>query len=107
MASSAIGGFLEDAMGCLVIALALLGISPRVLIFGIWLFTDFFSKSFESVFLPLLGFLFLPWTTLWCAFVWHNGGTFSLFEIIILIVCVATDVGSGSAAASNATPVTE
>jgi len=81
-------------MGCLI----LLGISsivtPRVILFLTWLFSDYLSHSFETRFLPFIGFLFLPWTTLWCAYTWHNGGTFNILDIIILMICISADGGS-------------
>ena len=43
--------------------------SPRLAIFLVWLFDrDRMSAAFDSFWIPLLGFLFLPWTTLaWAA----------------------------------------
>jgi hypothetical protein len=50
-------------MGCLIALLAL-G-SPRLAMGAVWLFTDRVSLAFDnSVVVPLLGFLFLPWTAL-------------------------------------------
>lgn len=66
------------------------GISPRFIMFLIWLLSDYFERAFEGVLLPLLGFIFLPWTTLWCAYAFNNGG-FDLFRYIVLIVCVLID----------------
>lgn len=49
-------------MGCLVAIIAL--VSPRLAVFLMWLFTDRLKIAFDSGFAGLLGFLFLPWTTL-------------------------------------------
>jgi len=53
--------------GCIVAFAALL--SPRFAIFLVWLFDrDRMSGAFDSFWIPVLGFLFLPWTTLaWAA----------------------------------------
>ena len=39
-------------------------ISPRLAIFLLWIFTDRNTLAFESGWIAILGFLFLPWTTL-------------------------------------------
>lgn len=49
-------------MGCLV--LILLGISPRAGVIAIWLISDWVERAFNDGFiLPILGIIFLPWTT--------------------------------------------
>jgi hypothetical protein len=48
-------------MGCLV--LILLGISPRLGVVALWLFSDWVERAFDGVLLPILGIIFLPWTT--------------------------------------------
>ena len=49
-------------MGCLVALIAL--VSPRLAVFLLWLFTDRMRIAFDSGLIALLGFFFLPWTTL-------------------------------------------
>ena len=58
-------------MGCLVALLAL--ISPRLALVGLWLFGDLLDRAFDSWVVPVLGFLFLPWTTLGYAVMWIAG----------------------------------
>ena len=48
--------------GCIVALVAFF--SPRLAIFLVWLFTDRMGIAFNSFWIALLGFLFLPWTTL-------------------------------------------
>lgn len=49
-------------MGCLF--LILIGVSPRMGVGALWLFTDWIDRAFnERVLLPILGIIFLPWTT--------------------------------------------
>jgi hypothetical protein len=51
------------AMGCLFLLIALL--SPRLGIIVLWAFTDYVQRAFDNNwFWPLLGLIFLPWTTL-------------------------------------------
>ncbi|MEA2430924.1 MAG: hypothetical protein QOI19_1397 [Thermoleophilaceae bacterium] len=58
-------------MGCLLALLAL--ISPRLVLFLLWIFSNVLSRVFDSWFVPLLGFFLLPWTTLTYAAFWDWG----------------------------------
>ncbi|HEY7469440.1 MAG TPA: hypothetical protein VIC07_07955 [Acidimicrobiia bacterium] len=49
-------------MGCFLLLLTL--ISPRLAMVAIWLITDWEDRAFSGWLLPLLGIVFLPWTTL-------------------------------------------
>ena len=48
-------------MGCLF--LILVAVSPRLAVVGLWLFTDWVDRAFTGWLLPVLGIIFLPWTT--------------------------------------------
>ncbi|MGC8625566.1 MAG: hypothetical protein ACP5VQ_09930 [Phycisphaerae bacterium] len=50
------------AMGCLVIIFGFFW--PRVALVLLWLFSDYPQRAFQGMLFPLLGFLFLPTTTL-------------------------------------------
>jgi hypothetical protein len=50
-------------MGCCLIAV-LAAFVPRITLFMVWVFTDYVSRSFQSFIWPLLGLIFLPYTTL-------------------------------------------
>ncbi|MFL5871947.1 MAG: hypothetical protein ACJ75T_00530 [Solirubrobacterales bacterium] len=80
-------------MACLVVLLAF--ISPRLALFGIFLFSDLLSDAFDSWFLPFLGFFLLPWTTLAYAAMWGVGtnGVHG-FEWFIVIPAFVIDLGS-------------
>ena len=58
---------------CLLFAiLALLG--PRALVFFWWLLEPTkWSLTFQSAFVPVIGFLFLPWTTIMYVLVYPQG----------------------------------
>jgi hypothetical protein len=79
-------------MGCLLALLALL--SPRLALFGIWVFSDLLGRAFDSWFVPLLGFFLLPWTTLAYAVMWASGDRVSGFEWFIVILAFLFDLGS-------------
>lgn len=82
-------------MPCLLVILALA--LPRMVMFFIWLLTDWFGRAYGGVTIPLLGFLFLPYTTLAYMAAMLNGGLHGGW-IILLIVAVMADVsGNGSA----------
>lgn len=53
-------------MGCL---LAVLGaFAPRLVLVILWIFTDYVSRAFDGWILPIIGFLLLPYTTLFYVF---------------------------------------
>lgn len=56
-------------MPCCLVALFAL-ISPRLALFLVWIFSDVLSRAYSSWIIPLLGFFFLPWTTLVYAAAW-------------------------------------
>jgi hypothetical protein len=80
---------------CCALTLLLL-LSPRVLLLLTWLFDPFrvnaaFSGSF---FLPCLGFIFLPWTTLFYVWLWVPLGGINGFAWIIIGLGLFFDIGS-------------
>jgi hypothetical protein len=85
--------------GCLIALLAVL--SPRVAIFFTWAFTNRMTVAFDSGWVGLLGFLFLPWTTLAWAFCYApiSGVTgFGWFLVILaFLVDLSTIAGSTQA----------
>ena len=76
--------------------LALLGLLfPRVVMIILWFFTDWFTGVFDTLLWPILGFLFLPVTTLWYSYVINrSGGEWSTFNIVVMVVAVLIDMGS-------------
>ncbi len=49
-------------MGCLFVTLIL--VSPRMGVGALWLFTDWIDRAYnERLLIPILGIIFLPWTT--------------------------------------------
>lgn len=79
-------------MGCILPILSLF--MPRVAMVLIFLLTHWFSRAFHSTLWPLLGFLFMPYTTLvWMAAMLRNDHQMSGFWIILLIVAVFFDLG--------------
>lgn len=84
-------------MPCLLVALALL--LPRVLLVGLWLFTNWFEGLFDTLLWPVLGFLFLPTTLFWYTAVQHwFEGEWSLIPIVGLVVALVIDTSSAGSA---------
>jgi uncharacterized membrane protein YkvI len=78
-------------MPCL---LALLMVAfPRVAILLLYFFSNFFVRPFHSILLLLLGFLFLPLTTVVYAWLVNAGYPISGVYLIVLIVAVLADIG--------------
>lgn len=78
-------------MCCVLVALAFLG--PRFTLLLLWLFTDYLSRAFDSFVLPVLGFLFLPWTTLAYAFAQNSLGGLHDVGLVVVILGVVADIG--------------
>ena len=53
-------------MGCCLVVIAS-WLSPRLALFLMWLFGDRLSLAFDSFFMGAIGFVVLPWTTLFYA----------------------------------------
>ena len=49
-------------MPCLIALFALIG--PRVALIFTWIFSGMIGRAIDSVWVAILGFLLLPWTTL-------------------------------------------
>ena len=91
-------------MGCLLALLAL--ISPRLVLFLLWLFSDVLSRAFDSWIVPLLGFFLLPWTTLTFAAFWDWGAGrqvegFEWFFVVLAFLIDLASYGGGRRARSR------
>ena len=58
-------------MGCIFAIFA--GAFPRIALVVVWLSTDLVDRAFSTFFIPLLGWIFLPFTTLVYALAWAPG----------------------------------
>ena len=59
-------------MGCFVFLLSLIG--PRLALGYVWIFTTFVDRAYDNAVIPVLGFVFLPWTTLTYALSYDGNG---------------------------------
>lgn len=87
-------------MGCLLAVLALF--MPRLVIVLVFLFSNWLGAAYQTTIWPVLGFFFMPLTTLAYAAAWHmGGGSVSGLGIVIIVIAVLIDLGlmGGSATA--------
>lgn len=77
-------------MHCLFGCLGFL--APRVALALLWLFGDYLHRAYETVLWPLLGFLFLPLTTLAYAFARNDVGN-ETARTVIVVIAVLVDLG--------------
>ena len=78
-------------MCCVLVLLAFVG--PRVVLVLLWLFTNYLARAYDTFLLPLLGFLFLPWTTIAFAIAQNELGGLNLLGIIVVAVGFLADIG--------------
>jgi hypothetical protein len=80
-------------MPCLVGCLAL--IAPRVAIILVWIFGDLLQTAYQTTVWPVLGFLFMPVTTLAYAWAWHMEpeGSVQGLGLAIVVIAVLMDLG--------------
>ena len=78
-------------MCCVLILLAFF--TPRIVLFILWLFTNYLSRAYDSFLLPFLGFLFLPATTLAYAIAQNDLGGTSGLGLVVILIGLAVDIG--------------
>jgi len=88
-------------MPCLLAILALF--VPRLVMVLLVIFSDYLGAAYQTVFWPLLGFFFMPYTTLAYAWAKNSHGSVDGFYLVVVIIAVLVDLGviGGGAKASN------
>jgi hypothetical protein len=87
-------------MGCLFVALGAL--APRTLILLVWLARPVLvDNAFDGFILPLLGIIFLPYTTLMFLLVHTSGLGVTGSDWIFIALAVALDVIHSASAAAD------
>ena len=82
--------------GCLIALGAM--VSPRLAIGIVWLFTDRMSIAFDRFWMGLLGFLFLPWTTLAWALAYAPDRGVRGFGLVLVVFAFLVDLSTHAAA---------
>jgi len=85
---------------CLALTAGFLG--PRIALVAWWIFGDKVDAAFDTWLWPLLGLIFLPWTTLLFVIAWSPIGGVEGWEWLLVALGVALDLASyGSRAARS------
>jgi hypothetical protein len=66
---------------------------PRIALLLLFLFSNYLQRAYHGLILPLLGFLFLPLTTLVYAWMVNTGQLVAGVNLLILIIAVVIDLG--------------
>jgi hypothetical protein len=68
---------------------------PRFVLFVLWVFTDYLTRAFDSFIWPLLGFFFLPTTTVAWAIAENtfDEGVRSAWGVTIVVIGALLDLG--------------
>jgi len=74
-------------VGCLALA------TPRFAIVLVVLLSDYIGRAYETLLWPLLGFFFMPLTTLAYAFAMNSNGSVDGMYLVVVVVAVLLDLG--------------
>jgi hypothetical protein len=66
---------------------------PRLVLVTLFLFTSYLQRAYEGILIPLLGFIFLPITTIVYAWMVNAHRPVEGINLLILIVAVVIDAG--------------
>jgi len=78
-------------VGCLL--LILIAAFPRIALVLMFFFSNYLQRAYHNMLVPLVGFIFLPLTTLVYAWLTNTHEPIAGINLIILIVAVIVDVG--------------
>jgi hypothetical protein len=78
-------------MACLL--LILIVAFPRIALVLMFLFSNYLQRAYHNLIVPVLGFIFLPLTTLIYAWMTNTHEPIAGVNLIILIIAVLIDVG--------------
>ena len=78
-------------MPCLVLIIFLA--FPRIALVLIFLFSNYLERAYHGLLLPLIGFIFVPLTTLVYAWMVNSGYPTNGPYLLALLIAVVIDVG--------------
>jgi hypothetical protein len=67
---------------------------PRIVLVLMWLLSNTLDRAYHGLLIPLLGFIFLPITTIVYAWMVTSGLPMQGFNLVILVIAVLLDAGS-------------
>lgn len=78
-------------MGCLLVILILA--FPRVMLLVVFFTSNYLERAYHGLLLPLLGFIFVPLTTLVYAWMVNTRQPLQGVNLLILLIAILLDVG--------------
>ncbi len=66
---------------------------PRVALLLVFFMSNYLERAYHGLLVPLLGFIFLPLTTLAYAWLLNTGSPMAGTNLIILLIAVIIDLG--------------
>jgi hypothetical protein len=78
-------------MPCLILIVFLA--FPRIALVLLFLMSNYLERAYHGLIVPLLGFLFLPLTTLAYAWMVNTGQPTAGVNLLILLIAVVIDLG--------------
>jgi hypothetical protein len=78
-------------MPCVLGCIAL--VAPRLTIVLIVIFSDYIGRAYDTLLWPLLGFFFMPLTTLAYAWAINSRGSVDGLHLVVVIIAVLIDLG--------------
>jgi hypothetical protein len=78
-------------MPCLILILFVA--FPRIALLLIFFLSNYLQRAYHGLLIPLIGFIFLPLTTLAYAWMINSGLPIAGLNLVILIICVIVDIG--------------
>ena len=67
---------------------------PRIVLVLMWLLSNTLDRAYHGLLIPVLGFIFLPITTIVYAWMVTSGLPMQGFNLVILVIAVLLDAGS-------------
>jgi len=74
-------------VGCLALG------TPRFAIILVVIFSDYIGRAYETTLWPVLGFFFMPLTTLSYAFAINDNGSVEGMHLVLVVITVLMDLG--------------
>ena len=74
-------------VGCFALAM------PRLAIVLVVVFSDYLGRAYETTLWPILGFFFMPTTTLAYAWAINSAGSVAGVQLVVVVMAVLIDLG--------------
>lgn len=82
-------------IGCVALS------TPRLALFLVALFSNYIGRAYQSLLWPILGFFFMPLTTLAYAWAINSHGSVDGVFLVVVVLAVLIDLGIIGGSASN------